>query len=285
MNILLSIISHRVFQSLITLIVLVIIGMILSAYFSKNIESKHKRRNIKYRVSYLMIFIYAILMTRIWISGIYHFFTIISVATAGLVIANKESFMNMVGALIINWRHLFSEGDRISFANYTGYVTKIGVLYFTLNETSQNSLSRPSGRTFRIPNGLVITNPVVNYSQNLNILEASFSLIITHDSDLNLAHTLLLDTVKLVLNQYFKNRNEYHSNYIIKRNQFAQTLLESDVSVMINLIYDEPASVELKACFYAYSKDHCEIRNQITQNILEALKTKPTITLGKRVSS
>ena len=71
----------------------------------------------------------------------------------------------------------------------------------------------------------------------------------------------------------------------MKRNQFAQTLLESDASIMINFVYDSPASVELKACFYAYSKDHCEIRNQIAKRILEALKTLPTITLGKKIYS
>ncbi|AHB99143.1 mechanosensitive ion channel [Francisella orientalis] len=32
---------------------------------------------------------------------------------AGLIIVNKETVMNLVGWIIINWRSLFSEGDYI----------------------------------------------------------------------------------------------------------------------------------------------------------------------------
>ncbi len=280
-SLLIAIVNNRVFQSLAGLLITILIGIFLTIYFNRGVESKHKRWNIKYRVSYLMIFIFLVVLARIWLTGIYHLFTVLSLVAAGLVVANKETMMNFVGALIINWRNLFSEGDRISFSHYTGYVTKIGVLYFTLNETSEYSLSRASGKILRIPNGLVITNPVINYSQNLNVFEMCFSLIITQASDVNAASALLLETVRTTLSHYFQHNREYTAHYTKKRNQFAQTLLDSSPSIVINLLYGEPVSVELKACFYAYSKDHQEIKNAIAKTILEKLPNYPNITLGK----
>ena len=280
-SLLVAIATHRVFQSLAGLLITVIVGSFLSTYFNRGVESKHKRRNIKYRVSYLMIFIYLIILARIWLTGIYHLFTILSLVAAGLVVANKETVMNFVAALIINWRNLFSEGDRITFNDHTGYVTKIGVLYFTLNETSEYSLSRASGKILRIPNGLVITHPIINYSQNLNVFEMCFSLVITQTSNISEANSLLLETVQETLAHYFQHNREYTAHYTKKRNQFAQTLLDSPASIVINLLYGDPVSVELKACFYAYSKDHQEIKNSIAKTILEKLPNYSNITLGK----
>lgn len=271
-DIITSAIEGRLLSSAFLLMVCIIIGMFSFYFFTRNVSSSTRRHNIKSRVVYILIFIYFILFLKIWVSGLSHLFTMLSLIGAGLVVANKETVMNFIGALIINWRNLFSEGDRIVLMNHYGYVKKIGILYVTLNESCKYSLNRATGKIIRIPNGLVITNPVINLSQNLNILEADISLVVDLDNDIDMIENLMLDCVKNELKEYFKDRPEYSDNYILKRNLFAKKLLEQEPITVITMLLDEQAAVEIKICYYSYSKDQLPIKNHLNKAIIQLVR-------------
>lgn len=87
-----------------------VIGVIVTIiYFLSRgkFDSVRQKSKFKYRLIYIAVFVYLLVLVRIWIEGFTHLFTMLSLVAAGLVVANKESIMNITGWFIINWRGLF----------------------------------------------------------------------------------------------------------------------------------------------------------------------------------
>src|SRR3990167_6082483 len=130
----------------------------------KSTSEKHRQR-VQARAFYIVAAIYVMFFARIWIEGFAHLFTVLGIVSAALVVTNKEVIMNFTGWLIISWRGLFSEGDYIKVQTQGGYVVHLGPLYFTLTTRKSPNRQQPLGQLVRIPNGIVINNPLINYSQ------------------------------------------------------------------------------------------------------------------------
>ncbi|MDE4988263.1 mechanosensitive ion channel, partial [Francisella tularensis] len=93
-------------------IILITIFSSLAFYILKKRATYTKQiKKIKLRVIYLSIIIFFLVVIKIWLGGINNLFTMLSLVAAGLIIVNKETVINFVGWIIINWRSIFSEGD------------------------------------------------------------------------------------------------------------------------------------------------------------------------------
>ncbi|WP_236940979.1 mechanosensitive ion channel domain-containing protein [Francisella orientalis] len=108
--------NELIFNSVSTLVISVIIVIIaiLSFHILKKRKTTIKQINkLKSRIIYISIIIFFLIIIKIWLGGITNLFTMLRLVAAGLIIVNKETVMNLVGWIIINWRSLFSEGDYI----------------------------------------------------------------------------------------------------------------------------------------------------------------------------
>ena len=115
----------------------------------------------------------------------------LSLVAAGLIIVNKETIMNFVGWIIINWSSLFSGGDYIQVQNYHGYVTEIKLFYFIMHETIEYGDKRITGKLLKFPNAIVITSIITAFISDENIaLHKVPWLIATEKNPLEIAKSL-----------------------------------------------------------------------------------------------
>ena len=167
-------------------------------------ETTHRRQlRARYRVIYLAVIVLLIVLVEIWIEHFTHLFTMLGLVAAGLVVANKETLMNVTGWLIINWRNLFAEGDHIALLTYSGYVDHLGLLYFKIYEVDPES-NYLTGRTVRIPNGLVINNSVINYSASNQLSQTSIAVPLAFGADLTALQEVIQSVLQAVLLEHYR---------------------------------------------------------------------------------
>lgn len=134
-------------------------GLILRAV-GKKVQSAGARQYWREGVNYVVLIIAVLTIVRIWFSWFQSIITFLSVATAAIVIVNKEFILNLTAYPMIIWRSLFTLGHRVQVGVFKGDVISIGLFYFDLAEV--DGQDTPTGRVLKVPNSQVLTNVVVN---------------------------------------------------------------------------------------------------------------------------
>jgi small-conductance mechanosensitive channel len=235
--------------------VFVLFFLFYFVFKNKNATLKQSLR-YRFRLIYLGIFFYLILLARIWVEGFEHIFTMLSLVGAGIVVTNKETVMNFVGWLIITWRNLFTEGDVIQIGTNFGIVSNIGPLYFRLYETTAVDSLQTTGKSIKIPNGLVITLPVFSVSPDNNFLQYCFSVLAVPDLE-KLKSTIetIQEKFNLVLSQYYKKSCSSGFKRLEDSHEAISAFINKKCTVGFNYIPGKDKHAEVTFRFFCYPKD------------------------------
>jgi len=262
-------------------ITVISIIFILHILKKKNFSEKQFYK-FKMRLLYISVIILLLVLIKIWVGGISHLLTMLSLVAAGLVIVNKENVMNFTGWIIINWRSLFSEGDHIHILNYNGIVTEIRLFYFRIYETIEHGDKRTTGKLIKIPNATVITNAVSTFTSYENIVLHKNSFMI--DVDKNTLSTA--DTAKTIINRIiaskYKFNNDFSESNIVTKAKLKQCSIYSfKPLVELKSVTDRENVVNIQAIFYCFMDDKKEIEQEyIAKLITETTSNQITKTKG-----
>lgn len=264
----------------IVLVVMLLIYVGIYAIFGRKITQEKSKERFRVRLLYVVFILFLFMVTKIWVDGFSNLFYGISLVSAGLVVTNKESIMNFVGAMIIRWRGLFVEGDYIQIDKYSGFVHELGVMYFKLFEVSETSIRRSSGRMVKIPNGLIINNPVINYSLQNNVIEYKQSWIVTADSDIDLAKELIAHHARSVVYQFYEQNDHYNRRAMRRNCRRLARLIDLEVHVKTQMHFDKPAGVELIVSYYCFPHDKDLLDEAVRLNVLRAIRKNDQVQLS-----
>lgn len=264
-------------STVISLGVVTVCFLLVYYFFSKNKseDSKKHRRIIRKRFMYVLLVVYVLILAKIWVVGFTHIIALMSLVAAGLVITNKESIMNLVAGLIINWRALFVEGDFIQIQTFTGYVSSIGFMYFTIYETMSIEQMQATGRTIKVPNNLVITAPLINFSPKSNL--CLYKILLNEKEGVPLAEQLRAaeETITKILDETYVENPCYRLTYLKSHNRELASLM--DLQPAVNLVPPTEKTNDLKISvnFYCFSRDYYHIAQQFW---LKIHYNKPSVT-------
>ncbi len=230
--------------------------------FFRNPESKKQKQIIRKRFMYVMLVVYVMILAKIWVEGFTHIFTVMSLIAAGLVVTNKESIMNLVAGLIINWRALFVEGDFIQIQTFTGYVSSIGFMYFTIYETLSLEQMQATGRTIKVPNNLVITAPLINFSPKSNL--CLYKILLSESKGALLENQLKLveKTITHILDETYLENPCYRLAYLKSHNRELASLMDLQPVVYLVPPVDKSDDLKIAVQFYCFSRDYYHIAQQ-----------------------
>jgi len=274
-----SVLHHTVVSVVSTIVLAVLLTVVYWLTRHKFVSSKSRSR-YAHRILFLGIIIFLLVMTHIWVEGFTHLFTMLSLVAAGLVVVNKETVMNFVGSLIISWRGLFNEGDLIQIQSYYGYVNKLGPLYFSLYETRSSASVNATGRTIRIPNSLVITTPLVNYSSSSNLIQYQLDVIVTAESNLEKAEVLVSSTLNAILKKHYHNNSAYNLDAIKRNNRWLAEMMSLEVSTSASPRQEKPFGILIRASYYCFPKDQPVIERAFWSAFFKKLKSVKSIKLS-----
>jgi small-conductance mechanosensitive channel len=153
----------------------------------------HWRKGITYTLGVVALFVAG----RIWFDGFRSIATFLGIAAAGFVIALKEPLSNIAGWFFLIWRRPFVVGDRVQVKEHIGDVIDVGIFEFSLLEVGNwIGADQSTGRVIHVPNGLVFTDTVANYTRGFPYIWNELSLVITFESDWEAAKELLFEAAR-----------------------------------------------------------------------------------------
>lgn len=122
------------------------------------------------------------------------FLTSITIVAAAIAILTKDFISNIINGLIIMFSDQLEIGDKIHIGKSTGFIRDITL--------SNITLKNDTGEIIIIPNSMVLTSEVINYSKN-NAHQMIF------DSELPYSTELQLSGLEEKLNEVLKSFSEY----------------------------------------------------------------------------
>ncbi len=154
-----------------------------------NVQTRYKWQKSSIHVA---VIIGIMLVSRVWFVGFQSLATYLGLATAGIAIALKNLVESFAGWLFISWRRPFHVGDRIQVGPYRGDIIDVRVFKFTLMEIGNwVDAEQSTGRIIHVPNSMVLTDVIANYSRGFQFIWHEIPVLITFESDWEQAKTIL----------------------------------------------------------------------------------------------
>lgn len=187
-----------------------------------------------------------------------------SVGVVSLVLgfALQAPITSFIGWLYIIFRHPYQAGDRISIKGHRGDVVEISYLDTTIMECSGVYLGndRRSGRLIKIPNSIVLSQEVINYTGD----QAPF---IWNETAVQIAYTSDLQFVEQCLMQAATEDFEKHYPSLLEKND----RWKPDVYYRVNSF----SWLEAVVSYPSEPEDTTGRRNRILRQALPTLNMQP----------
>lgn len=161
------------------------------------IKDSKTRYSIRKVFSVLGIVGILVVLVAIWIAETQNILIAFGLIGAAIAFAIQDVFKNFIGGLMIFINGLYRVGDRIEINQKFGDVIDVGVFYTTLMEMREwVSGDQNTGRLTILPNGVLLTGTLQNYTRDFDFIWDEITLPITYDSDWHHAANLILEIVK-----------------------------------------------------------------------------------------
>ena len=183
----------KIFASLVISLVLWVLYSIIVKIVWRRTENVRTHYTWRKTSGYIIIVLGVFLIGRLWFKGFQSIATYLGLLSAGIAIALKDVVSNFAGWIFIISRRPFSVGDRIQIGNYAGDVIDTRFFQFTLLEIGNwVNADQSTGRIIHIPNGMVLSEVLANYSKGFQYIWNEVPVLITFESNWEKAKRILL---------------------------------------------------------------------------------------------
>lgn len=198
--------QYKVFASIVAALMLYVFYRVTIHFLFQSVKDVKIRYNWSKNLSYFGYILFFIVITPIWIAELRSMGTFLGLLSAGLAIALKDPVSNLFAWVYIVVKKPFEMGDRIQIKHTEGDILGIGFFEFTLLEIKNwVEADQSTGRIIHVPNGLLFTQPVMNYNQAMDYIWNETPILITFESDWKKAKQILLDIEGTILNPMMKD--------------------------------------------------------------------------------
>lgn len=265
------------FKTGFAVVFLLLIDFVIELLLIRKIKDKKKSIKLRVAIRYALVICFFFFMAKIWVEGFGYLLTLVGIIAAALTITQKEYLMNFFGWLIIMWRDLFVEGDYIEIGKYSGYVTAIAPLYFSIAEAS-DSWGKTTGKVIKIPNSLIAINPVVNFMREDGIIEGKILYTFTMNSNLEKIQGLinLLETEITELIHSLSGNWNYQQQDEFSR---AQIPSSSTPEFSIKICQDKPPGIQLKMRYLSLKENQKQIERKVFEIVMKVVRLDPDLAL------
>ncbi len=161
---------------------------------NRRVKDPRTRYNWRKALNYTAIVLNLLFLGFVWFRGFQPLATYLGLLSAGISIALKDPIVDIAAWIFIMTNRPFKLGDRIEVNGHIGDVIDIGVFQFILLEVGNwVDADQSTGRIIHIPNGTIITGPLVNYTEGFPYVWNEIPVLVTFESDWRKAKKILLE--------------------------------------------------------------------------------------------
>ena len=178
------------------------------------LENRGKKKEIRLILSlytYLVWGFVGLFLISIVFKDLGAILTSIGLIGFGITFALQKPLLNFVGWLTIVITKPFNIGDRIEVTGIRGDVLGVHTMYTTIqglkpNSSGVGSTNEKTESIITIPNEVILSNSVINYSRRGNVFVDEVTFGITYESNYKKAVDILEIAVMNVIGKYLKNK-------------------------------------------------------------------------------
>lgn len=186
--------QYKLLISAILVLVLVFARRGVLRVVDRKVEDPRLRYRWSKSSAYTASVIGLLLLAQIWFTAIRDVGTFLGLLSAGVAIALKDLVADLAGWIFILWRRPFDPGDRIQIGDHAGDVVDIRIFAFTIMEIGNwVDADQSTGRIIHLPNALVFSQPMANYTASFPFLWNELPVLVTFESDWRKAKKVLLE--------------------------------------------------------------------------------------------
>lgn len=185
-------VQDKIYISILIIAVLWLIRFITYKIVCNKTENAQSRYRWHKSLTYITVIIGLIVVGRVWFAGMQSIATYLGLVSAGIAIALKDLIVSLAGWIFLVWRRPFSVGDRIQIGKYIGDVIDLRIFKFTLLEIGNwVDADQSTGRIMHIPNLMVLTETIANYSKGFQYVWNEIPVLVTFESNWQKAKEIL----------------------------------------------------------------------------------------------
>ena len=270
-------ITRTIITIIIALIIYIIFKMILEDRFISRVSSSERRYYLSKSFYFIYLVINFIALWIIWVEDLQTLLLGFGLVAAAFTISLQDVAKNFVGGLTIFFNNIYRVGDRIEVGAKKGDVIDIDLLYTTVMEMSEwVSADQHTGRISSLPNALVLSNAVNNYTRDFHFLWDEIIVPISYDSDWRAAQSLIMDVVAQETHMVKDNAEEEISHM---QQKYYITKGSTDPEVFLKLTDNW---IELTARYVTPVRQRRMIRNTVSRRILEEIEKSEGIKIASQ---
>lgn len=191
-----------------TILIWLMVIILAIGFLRKLLKRRIAEASIRYKaqkgveiIGYFLIIV--LVIASFTLDDLSDYTIIIGLFTAGLTFTLQELILSVAGSFYIFFVRVYKPGDRIEINGIKGDVIDIDSIYTTIMEMGEwVSSDNYSGRIIKISNAFVFKGPIKNYSMDFPFVWDELNVLITYDSDAEVAKKIVLDIAKEQLSEY-----------------------------------------------------------------------------------
>lgn len=270
-------ITRTIITIIIALIIYIIFKMILEDRFISRVSSSERRYYLSKSFYFIYLVINFIALWIIWVEDLQTLLLGFGLVAAAFTISLQDVAKNFVGGLTIFFNNIYRVGDRIEVGTKKGDVIDIDLLYTTIMEMREwVSADQHTGRISSLPNALVLSSAVNNYTKDFHFLWDEITVPISYDSDWRAAQSLIMDVVAQETHMAKDNAEEEISHM---QQKYYITKGSTDPEVFLKLTDNW---IELTARYVTPVRQRRMIRNTLSRRILEEIEKSEGIKIASQ---
>lgn len=253
---------------LVNSVFVVVGGLILGYIASRVVEDTTIRKIIHYLifagVAIIVFFIFQENLVAVGIS--------LGIIAVAFTLIFQSPILNLVGWVYITLGRVYREGDRIRVGNFKGDVVDINPMRTKIFEIGGEFTASdlPSGRIITLPNSLLLSEPVSNFTKDVPYVWVDIPFDLTYETDFKFVKSEVEEIIRNCIKEKLETIREKYEKavrtYHVKDEPF--------IDVSFNLI---PAGswIEFRVTFPVDPKEQHVIVTEITEDILQMFNKYP----------
>ncbi|GAB4533956.1 MAG: mechanosensitive ion channel [Anaerolineales bacterium] len=256
------------------LILLLVRGLqaVIGHVLTRRVADLERRYSLQKALEYTALGLGLLGIVRIWSEGLQSLATFFGLLSAGVAIALKDPLANLAGRVYILWRRPFDVGDRIEIGGVAGDVSDKHFFQFSLLEIGNwVDADQSTGRIVHVPNGIVFTAPVINYTQSFPFVWHEIAFTLTFESDWQAAKTALLEIITRLTAPYMPEIEK------AARRASQKYLFKSGTITPIVYTRVAESGIELTARFLCPVRQRRTLAHEVYEAMLQLTIERPEI--------
>lgn len=254
--------------------------IIMEQIVAQRIHEPKTRYSFRKTTYILFLVTSFVIVLRIWIVNPQALLVAYGLVAAGVAIALQDLFKNFAGGIVIFTSGIYEIGTRIEIGGKSGNIIDINLFYTTILEIREwVNGDQVTGRITSIPNGLVLSQVVNNYTKDHHFLWDEIFIPVTYESDWKSAIRIMKQIATLetkeVASEAKKSLEGLEEKYYLPERP-----TEPDVFVTLTDNW-----IMLRLRYVIEVRERRMVNSRISELILREFESFPSITIASSTVS